>query len=168
MAAFDAQGRPRPPLAAGELESLRGFLEFQRATFAWKTSRLDRDGLNATTAASSLTLGGLLKHLAGVEDYWFSQRLHGHSATGQWDVWSAKDDAPDDLRASWRDAVKRSNVRIDEALAEGGLDVVAKRPGANGTAPTLRWILLHMIEEYARHNGHADLLREAVDGEVGT
>jgi hypothetical protein len=69
--------------------------------------------------------------------------------------------------ALWRDAVARSRVLVKEALADGGLDRLARRTWPDGRAPGLRWILCHMIEEYARHNGHADLLRESVDGLVG-
>jgi hypothetical protein len=69
--------------------------------------------------------------------------------------------------ALWQDAVARSRVLVKEALADGGLDRLAQRTWPDGRAPSLRWILCHMIEEYARHNGHADLLRESVDGLVG-
>jgi ribulose kinase len=74
---------------------------------------------------------------------------------------------PDQLRDFWKDAVAHSNARISEALAEGGLDYQALRRSPEGDVPSLRWIVLHMIEEYARHNGHADLLREVIDGEIG-
>ena len=179
MTDLDEQGRPEPPLAADETASVLGFLEFQRATLAWKCSGLDAAGLRATTAASSMTLGGLLKHMAYVEDLWFSRRLYGRGKTPPWDTvdweadrdwdWhSAAEDTPEELRTLWQDAVTRSRGLVAEALVDGGLD----RPAAvlddyHGQAPSLRWILLHMIEEYARHNGHADLLRESVDGLTG-
>jgi hypothetical protein len=67
----------------------------------------------------------------------------------------------------WRDAVERSRADVAEALADGGLDRLARRGWADGRTPSLRWILCHLIEEYARHNGHADLIREAVDGQTG-
>ena len=125
-----------------------------------------------------MTLGGLLKHLSFVESYWFAHRLHGRSPAAPWDTvdWSADadwdwhsaaDDAPDELRSLWSDAVSRSRDLVTEALADGGLDRLAEKPWPDGSAPSLRWIILHMIEEYARHNGHADLLRESVDGETG-
>jgi hypothetical protein len=70
--------------------------------------------------------------------------------------------------ALWRDTVERSRSLVDEALAVGGgLDQLARRTWPDGRAPSLRWILVHMIEEYSRHNGHADLLRESVDGQTG-
>ena len=87
--------------------------------------------------------------------------------TPDWEWHSAAGDTPDQLRTLWQDAVDRSRVRVAEALAGGGLDQLARRPWPDGSAPSLRWILCHMIEEYARHNGHADLLREALDGETG-
>ena len=67
----------------------------------------------------------------------------------------------------WSDAVERSRQLVATALVDGGLDQLARRTWPDGTAPSLRWILLHMIEEYARHNGHADLIRESVDGATG-
>jgi uncharacterized damage-inducible protein DinB len=178
MSNLDEHGRPEPPPAAGEVDTLLGFLDFQRATLAWKCSGLDAAGLRAKVAASSMTLGGLLKHLALVEDGWFSRSLHGHERQPPWDTvdwaadpdweWhSAAEDTPEQLFALWREAVDRSRRLTAEALADGGLDRLARRTWPDGTAPSLRWILVHMIEEYARHNGHADLLRESVDGQVG-
>ncbi len=67
----------------------------------------------------------------------------------------------------WQDAVERSRAAVEEALHDGGLDRLADRRRPDGRSPSLRWILCHMIEEYARHNGHADLLRESVDGATG-
>jgi hypothetical protein len=91
MTVLDDQGRPEPPLASGETETLVGFMEYQRATFAWKCSGLDVAGLTATVGASTMTLGGMLKHLAYVEDYWFSQRLHGNDRRPPFDAvdWKA-------------------------------------------------------------------------------
>lgn len=174
----DEQGRTEPPVAADELATLLGFLEFHRETLAWKCDGLDAAGLATTVGASTMTLGGMLKHLAYVEDYWFGVRLHGRdpappwdavdwAADGDWDWHSAADDSPDALRSLWRDAVARSRAAVDEALADGGLDRLAATPWRDGRAPNLRWVLVHMIEEYARHNGHADLLREQVDGTTG-
>ena len=178
MSNLDEHGRPEPPPAAGEAETLLGFLDFHRATLAWKCSGLGADGLRATVGASSMTLGGLLKHLALVEDGWFSRSLHGQErqppwntvdweADPDWEWHSAAEDTPEQLFALWQEAVDRSRRLTAEALADGGLDRLARRTWPDGTAPSLRWILVHMIEEYARHNGHADLLRESVDGEVG-
>ncbi|MFG1707826.1 DinB family protein [Nonomuraea sp. M3C6] len=178
MTDLDEQGRPEPPLAADEAATLLGFLEYQRATLAWKCAGLDAAGLKATVGASSMTLGGMLKHLALVEDAWFSQWLHGRDrqplwdavdwkADPDWDWHSAAEDSPEQLHALWQDAVARSNTLIAEALADGGLGQPARRAWPDGRASSLRWILVHMIEEYARHNGHADLLRESVDGLTG-
>jgi len=178
MPDVDDHGRPEPPIAAGEAETLIGFLEYQRATFAWKTAGLDATGLATTVAASSMTLGGMLKHLALVEDWWFSQWLRGNGPAPPWDTvdwdgdadwdWhSAAEDTPDQLHAIWGENVERSRNCVTDALAEGDLGQPARRTWPDGRAPSMRWILTHMIEEYARHNGHADLIRESVDGETG-
>ncbi|HEX5541398.1 MAG TPA: DUF664 domain-containing protein, partial [Micromonospora sp.] len=94
MPRIDEYGRLEPPLSAGEVETLMGFLDYQRATLAWKCSELDAAGLLATVGASSMTLGGLFKHMAFVEDYWFSVRLHGNSPHAPWDTvdWEAGPD----------------------------------------------------------------------------
>jgi uncharacterized damage-inducible protein DinB len=179
MTQVDEQGRPQPPIAADETATLLGFLEFQRATLTWKCAELDAAGLGATAAASSMTLGGMLKHLAYVEDLWCSRRLHGRDpeppwdtvdwdADRDWDWHSAADDTPEQLRTLWEDAVARSRSLVTEALTAGGLaGRAAWIDDYLGEAPTLRWILFHMIEEYARHVGHADLLRESIDGQTG-
>jgi len=177
---LDEYGRPEPPLMGDETETLVGFLEYQRATLNWKCRGLDAAGLNVSVGVSSMTLGGILKHLAYVEDFWFSQRLHGRDwrppvDTGNWPAnpdwdWhftSAARDTPEQLQAIWRTAVAQSRSSVTEALADGGLAGLARRPWPNGESPSLRWILVHMIEEYARHNGHADLIRESIDGETG-
>jgi len=175
----DEYSRPEPPLAADETATLLGFLDYQRATLAWKCWGLDSAGLNATTAASSMTLGGLLKHLAYVEDLWFSRALQGRDKAAPWDTvdwkadqdweWhSAADDTPEQLFTLWQDAIARSRSLVQDALASGGLDQLAKASiWPDGQKPSMRWIVCHMIEEYARHNGHADLLRESVDGQTG-
>src|SRR3954452_7329396 len=178
MTVIDAQGRREPPVSADETATLLGFLDYQRATLGWKCRGLDSAGLKTTIAASSMTLGGLLKHMAFVESHWFNGSLFGRdqeppwssvdwTADPDWEWRTAADDSPEELFALWEDAVSRSDARVEEALRNGGLGQVAVRTWSDGTAPSLRWILCHMIEEYARHNGHADLLREAVDGETG-
>ena len=177
-AVIDEQGRPEPPTASGETATLLGYLDYQRATLQWKCRGLDAEGLRATTAASSMTLGGLLKHMALVEEAWFSRSLYGRDLGPPWDgidwkadpdwEWlSAADDSPEQLMALWQDAAGRSRSLVAQALPNGGLDQPATRTWPDGRAPSLRWIVCHMIEEYARHNGHADLLRESVDGETG-
>jgi uncharacterized damage-inducible protein DinB len=180
MTDVDEHGRPEPPLAADETDTLLGFLDYQRATLAWKCSELDATGMQARIGASTMTLGGLLKHMALVEDSWFSRSLHGSNqrqppfdtvdwkADPDWEWRTAAHDSPEQLRALWSQAVARSRSLAADALATGGgLDQLAQRTWPDGSAPSLRWILCHMIEEYARHNGHADLLRESVDGATG-
>ena len=178
MTEVDEHGRPEPPPAGDEIETIVGFLEYQRATLAWKCSGLDGAGLSSTVGVSSMTLGGLLKHMAWVEDYWFSRRLLGRDPAAPWDTvdWSsdpdwewhsAATDPPEHLLALWEANVASSRAATAESLADGGVERLAAKPWPNGESPSLRWILVHMIEEYARHNGHADLLREAVDGSTG-
>jgi uncharacterized damage-inducible protein DinB len=178
MTELDAHGRREPPAAADEKATLLGFLDYQRATFAWKCSGLDAAGLQATVGVSTMTLGGMLKHMALVEANWFAKWLHDREmgplldgvdwdADPDWEWHSAVDDTPEQLRTFWQDAVARSRNLTAEALTTGGLDQLARRVGRDGFTPSLRWIVVHMIEEYARHNGHADLIRESIDGETG-
>ena len=178
MTSTDEHGRIDPPDAGTELDTLLGFLEFHRSTLAWKTSGLDADALRTRLRPSTMTLGGLLKHLAWVEDFWFSCRLHGNppaepwasvdwDADSDWEWNSAALDGPDELRRLWAETVDASRIHTELALADGGLDRLAVVPRGDGGRVSLRWILVHMIEEYARHNGHADLLRENIDGSTG-
>ncbi len=183
---LDEQGRYRapqaslePPITEGEAAVLLGFLERQRATFAWKVGGLDATGLRATLTSSPMTLGGMLKHMARFEDDMSSEWIHGRGQRPPWDAvdwhadhawdWrTATDDTPEQLYSLWRAAVARSRALINEALAEGGPDYLAKGiTNDQGQAPRIRVVLLNMIEEYARHNGHADLIRESIDGLVG-
>jgi uncharacterized damage-inducible protein DinB len=157
-----------------ELETLLSTLERIRRTFAWKCGGLDAQGLRATTAASTMTLGGLLKHLAFVEAEWFAVRLRGEPIGPPWDTaepdteWqTAADDSPEELYALWEAAVARSRAMVAAAVAEGDAGQPGHVTWSDGRTPNLRRIILDMIEEYARHTGHADLLREAVDGLVG-
>jgi pimeloyl-ACP methyl ester carboxylesterase len=170
--------RPDPPVAGDEIATLLGTLERNRATLAWKCGGLDAAGMRVTLGPSSITLGGLLKHLAFVEDDAFSGRLFGQSRRPPWDAvdfkadpdwdWrSAAEDSPQQLFALWQDAVDRSRSLVSEALADGGLGRLGRRTWPDGRAPSLRRILIDMIEEYARHTGHADLIRESVDGLTG-
>ncbi|WP_439661591.1 DinB family protein [Lentzea sp. HUAS TT2] len=179
MTDFDEQGRPDPPLAGDELATLNGFLDFHRATLVWKTAGLTAEQLNQTAAKSSMTLGGLIKHLAYVEQQWFHVVLHDRAplepwasvdwkADNDWDWHSAANDTPEQLNTLWQDEVDRARQAVEEALETGDLGQLAKRaPWPDGRKVSLRWILTHMVEEYSRHNGHADLIREAVDGQTG-
>ena len=167
------------PIAGSETETLLGSLERQRAIVAWKCGGLDAAGLRATVGASSMTLGGLLKHLALVEDEYFSRRLPGRrdlgppwdtvdwDADSDWEWHSAAADSPEQLMTLWREAVARSRAEVAGALADGGLDHLAGYTDSSGESPSLRRILIDLIEEYARHAGHADLIRESVDGLTG-
>jgi hypothetical protein len=166
-----------PPLAGTEVEHLVGALERLRTTLRWKADELDAVGLNAHIGASSLTLGNLLKHLAFAEDFMFTTKLRGESPgapwalgdrpSGAWVFESAADDSPADLYALWDDAVARSQARLQAALDDGGLDQLVHMAMGDGRQASLRRLLCDLIEEYGRHTGHADLLREAVDGRVG-
>ncbi|MFC4591046.1 DinB family protein [Sphaerisporangium corydalis] len=167
-----------PPVAGDEIDTLVGSLERQRRTFAWKCGGLDADGLRATVGASSITLGGLLKHLALVEVEYFSVRLLGLDPgppwnTVDWDAepgweWrSAAEDTPERLTGLWRDAVARSRANVRQAVAEGDMGRLAAFTTSRGESPSLRRLMIDVIEEYARHVGHADLIRESVDGLVG-
>ena len=178
MSDQDTQGRPGPPVAGDETDTLLGSLDRQRAIFAWKCGGLDAAGLRATAAESSMTLGGLLKHLALVEDEYFTRRLLGRDYGPPWDAvdwdadpdweWhSAAADSPEQLYALWRDAVARSRSAVSEALAADGLGQLARWSSPRGESPSLRRILIDLVEEYARHVGHADLIRESVDGLTG-
>lgn len=164
--------------ARSEAEAITAVLERNRRTFAWKTGGLDAEGLRATTAASTMTLGGLVKHVALVEADWLAVKLAGQEYGAPWDgvdfdadpdfEWrTGAQDPPEDVYALWRAAVERSRAVVADVLAERGLDGPSSLTWPDGRTPTVRDMLLDMVEEYARHTGHADLLREAVDGRVG-
>ncbi|MFN8080090.1 MAG: DUF664 domain-containing protein [Kineosporiaceae bacterium] len=167
-----------PPLAGTEVEHLLGALERQRLTFRWKADGLDAAGLSRRIGASTLTIGRLLKHLAFVEDYTFTIKLAGEApgepwqsvdwdAHPEWPFASADADSPEQLYAIWDGAVERSRARVATALADGGLDQLAHVSDADGHHASLRRLLFDLLEEYARHTGHTDLVREAVDGRAG-
>ena len=167
---------PEPPAVGSEIDTLLGSLERQRATFAYKCADLDTDQLRSTVGASSVTLGGLLKHLAYIEDLNFTRVLAGEDLPAPWaeldpdgrgeQVWrSAAGDSAADLYGLWQDAVSRSRVAIERAVRKGGPSATSEvRPGLRCS---LRRLIVDFIEEYGRHTGHADLIRESVDGRVG-
>lgn len=177
----DGQGRPEPPLVADEAATLVGFLDFQRGTLEWKTRGLDEAGLRRRLDAhpSELTLAGLLSHLAWVEDFYFASGAVGAPMPQEWGptddgsdfvrAWtSAADLSAAEVRGRWERAVSRSRALVDELLRVGPDALDRTYPAWDGREQvTLRWLLTHMVEEYARHNGHADLLRELVDGQTG-
>ena len=167
-----------PPVAGNELDTLLGELERVRGYIAWKCGGLDSAGLRATLGPSTMTLGGLLKHLSVCEDHTFSIKLYGRAphppwntvdwdADPDWEWHSAAADSPEQLMSLWQDTVSRSRELVAKALADGGLDHAAASASRDGRTPSLRRLLIDMIEEYARHVGHADLIRESVDGLVG-
>ncbi len=167
-----------PPLAGTEVEQLVGALDRLRATFRWKADGLDATGLRTTIGRSTLSIGGLLKHLAAQEDYAFTTKLSGEPLGAPWDGWgwdgsndweftSAADDTPDQLYAVYDGAVARSRASLASALADGGLDQLIHASWPDGRHASVRRLLCDQIEEYGRHTGHADLLREAVDGRAG-
>ena len=133
MTEVDEYGRPEPPPAGDEVATLLGFLDFQRATLAWKCRGVDAAGLRSTVGVSTITLGGLLKHLAYVEDDWFSRWLYDEprqppwdtvdwAADPDWDWNSATDDSPDELFAVWNSAVSRSRSKVEVALPTAASD----------------------------------------------
>ena len=167
----------QPPIAGTESEHLLGALERLRATFRWKASGLEADGLTHRIPSSNLTLGGLLKHLARAEDEMFTVKVFGEQrsepwrsvdwlATPEWDFESAATDSPDALYELWDSTIERSRRRVAEALEAGGLDFPAAI-GDGVTKASLRRMICELIEEYGRHTGHADLLRERIDGRIG-
>lgn len=167
-----------PPTSGDEVQTLLGSLERQRRTLAWKCGDLGAEGMRATVGVSTVTLGGLLKHLALVEDFTFRTKFLGRGpgqpwesvdwdADPDWEWRSAAEDSPEELRALWHDAVHRSRAVVEAALQQGGLDQPGRVTDDEGQALNLRRLLVDLVEEYARHAGHADLIRESVDGLVG-
>ena len=173
--------RTDPPHAGSESEILMTFLDYHRDTLRMKTEGLDAAQLDQRLEPSTITLGGLLKHLAYVEDWWFNQVYADNpppepwasvdwKADGDWEWHSAAEDTPEQLRALFDETVAASDRIIREAFVHpNALESLSKRDFRSD--PTrrynLRWVLVHLIEEYSRHNGHADLVRESVDGSVG-
>jgi len=162
--------------APGEVEALLGALNRNRRTFAWKTAALDAEAMRRTLGSSTMTLGGLVEHLALVEDHYLTHQLTGRdypavwapmAEDNDWEWTSAAEDSPEELRALWLEAVARSEAAVEQVVADGGLDrlVVANPEGSE--AFNLRRVVVDLIEEYARHTGHADLIRESIDGLVG-
>ncbi|AGZ42072.1 mycothiol transferase [Actinoplanes friuliensis] len=167
-----------PSMTAGEAEMLLFALERSRATFAWKTGGLDAAALSRTFPPSTMTIGGLVKHLAAVEEKytnlffsadpvlpdWFPPDL---GADPQWEWTTAADHSPEELYAIWESAVEKSREVLTALLADGGPGRASYYDTGTGESPNLRRALVDLHDEYARHVGHADLFREAIDGVVG-
>ncbi|MFI7672777.1 DinB family protein [Actinophytocola sp. NPDC049390] len=163
--------RPEPPLTGDERETLRGFLDFHRATLAMKCADLsDEDLRTRSMPPSTLTLLGLVRHMAEVERTWFRKVINGEdvplvwSADGDYQVaYDASNSTRAEAFAAWEAEVEHS--RRIEREAES-LDVIVYNPRWQKDV-SLRLVMLHLIHEYARHNGHADFLREGIDGVTG-
>jgi len=167
------------PAAGDETQTLIGALERNRRTFAWKCGGLGAEDLRRTLGPGSMTLGGLLKHLALVEDEYFTRQLLGAPALSppfdavdfdadpDWEWRTAAEDGPEELMGLWETCVARSRANVAAAYAEGGPEASTRTPWSDGQTPKLRRLMVDLIEEYARHTGHADLIRESIDGLVG-
>lgn len=166
---------PEIPRQGAERETLNAFLDYYRALLLHKASDITDEQLHTAVHPSDLTLGGLLHHMAAVEDGWFTVNLAGGEmpepfASAPWDEdrdWEltiAPDVPTDTIIERYLTAIDRSRAVADAT----DLDAVEVKTWRPGTEPhSLRWILVHMIEEYARHCGHADFLRQAIDGQIG-
>jgi len=161
--------------AADERTTIQGFLDLHRDVLRRKCRGLSAEQLETTLPPSPMTLGGMLKHLAYVENWWATGVFLGQdpgepwasvdwAADGDWDWHSAADDTPEQL---W-ELHEAEVAAADRVYAAATLDDLAGRSNRRtGERANLRWILLHLVEEYARHNGHADLIRESIDGVTG-
>lgn len=166
-----------PPIAAGEAEHLVGMLDRLRATFRWKADGLDVAQLRSGIPSSTLTMGGLLKHLALVEDDVLCWRIAGEQPVTMmrvpegedldtWQFTVGEGETAEEIYALYDEAVARSRTRLAEIVAQGRLDEPAHLQ-PDGLRPSIRRFVCDLVEEYGRHTGHADLLREAIDGRVG-
>jgi hypothetical protein len=167
--------RVDPDPCGSERALLGQYVDYQRQTMAQKAEGLSGEQLARTHPPSELTLGGLLYHLALVEETWMEVRFLGlperapwvgvdWDADPNWDFRAAAGLRPEDLLQRYREACDRSRRVVSTATS---LDELSVKPRADGLHFSLRWVLLHLIEETARHVGHADLLRESLDGNVG-
>jgi uncharacterized damage-inducible protein DinB len=163
-------GRIDPPFADDEWAALQAWLDYHRATLPWKLEGLTDEQVRRPMVPSGTSLLGLVKHLAYVERNWFRKRFAGEPELPV--PWTEED--PDaDFRIEPGEATEevldfyRSECEHSRSIVAGSSpDDPAKTPGRH-EGLTLRWIMLHMIEETARHNGHADIIRELIDGAVG-
>jgi uncharacterized damage-inducible protein DinB len=163
--------RVGPPLRGDERETLRTFLDYHRATLALKCEGLTDEQLRRRASPpSTLSLLGLVRHMAEVERTWFRRVIGAEDVPLVWSesgdfqaAYDASAATREEAFAAWEAEVEHAR-RIEEQAPS--LDVTGHQP-AWGEDVSLRLVMLHLIHEYARHNGHADLLREAIDGTVG-
>jgi uncharacterized damage-inducible protein DinB len=163
--------RVGPPVTGGEREMLRAFLDYHRATLAMKCDGLSDEQLRRQSMPpSTLSLLGLVRHMAEVERTWFRRVINGEDVPF---VWSEEGDfqvAYDASSATRAEAFGAWQAEVEQARRiereAGSLDVTGYFPKW-GEDVSLRLVMLHLIHEYARHNGHADFLREGIDGTVG-
>jgi Protein of unknown function (DUF664) len=170
---FAPDERVDPPLVADERTMLDTWLDYHRATLLMKCAGLsDAQLKRRSVEPSTLSLLGLVRHMTEVERSWFRRRVAGHDAPPLYYTQARRDgdfDDVDDADPAAMFAAFRAEVEVCRAVASGvSLDtVVASRSNDGRGDFSVRWIYVHMIEEYARHNGHADLLRERIDGATG-
>jgi hypothetical protein len=165
-----AHERARPSPSADLHATLLGFLRHERETVVAKLDGLT-EAQGRRHEPSSLTLMGLMRHLADVERTWFHQRFDGQEGVSPWDdadpdrYWRVR---PDDTFAGLVGDYRAACAESDRIIAAHRLDDVASSSPAGGPGVTLGWVLTHMVQETARHAGHADLIRESIDGRTGT
>ena len=166
---------PRPPLHASERAMLESFLDYFRAVMIDKASGLADEQLHSRLEPSTLTLGGMIHHLAVVEHWWFHECFAGADPAepwasapwhedADWELNSAHEVPTDELFRRYTDAIERSRQVL---AGVESLEAASARTNSDGETWSMRWILVHMIEETARHAGHADLIRESIDGATG-
>lgn len=169
----DEDPRPQDPVAGGERETLLDYLGSYRLTLEMKCAGLDPEQLaRRSVPPSDLSLLGLVRHLADVERHWFRRVLAGE---GTRHIFRTEDDRDAAFEGAVGDAAAveaawtawRGEVAFAERFVEGAPSLDVSGEMADGKRITLREVLVHMLEEYARHCGHADLLRERIDGRVG-
>lgn len=162
--------RPEPPYQGDERETLLGFLGFLRESVVRKCDGLSEEELRSTPTVSTMSLLGLVNHLADVERWWFQHVFLGRNVEFDW-----SDEDPD---GEWKVGLERTGADViaayraecaasNEVVAGHQLDELAAKARTEDTRASLRWIVVHLIEETARHAGHADIMREAIDGSTG-
>ncbi|ASK67192.1 mini-circle protein [Brachybacterium avium] len=169
--AAEADGRPEPPLLAGERETLEGFLDFLRATLLWKAAPLSDEQASRRLVGSDTTVTGMLRHLADTERYWFREVLGGVPLEDVGYCWSDGQDTDREWRlpagASLRDALDDYRGATEQSRSQlAGREPEEELHGGNEVR-TVRWVLTHMVEETARHAGQLDILVELLDGRTG-